>query len=91
MNREEFEYMKEALTTDLAELLVNNYHMSAIEALDVLYASDTYAKLRDPQTGLYFQSSSIRCWRMNLQQVPWDNFCISLSFKISVRGIRRRE
>jgi hypothetical protein len=57
MNREEFEYMKEALTTDLAELLVNNYHMSAIEALDVLYTSDTYAKLRDPQTGLYFQSS----------------------------------
>ena len=57
MECNEFEYMKEAIATDLAELLVNDYQMSTIEALDILYASDTYIKLCDPQTGLYFQSS----------------------------------
>ena len=26
------------------------------EAMDILYNSETYAKLKDPKTGLYFQS-----------------------------------
>ena len=53
----EFEYLKEVIATDLAELLVKDYQMSVSEALDTLYTSDTYAKLCDPRTGLYFQSS----------------------------------
>lgn len=53
----DFEYMKEALATDLSELLSKDYNMSISEAIDTLYNSETYAKLCDPATGLYFQSS----------------------------------
>lgn len=52
-----FEYLKESLATDLAELLVKNYNMTMQEALDTLYGSETYTKLCNPETGLYFQSS----------------------------------
>lgn len=52
-----FEYMKEAMTTDLAELLSKDYNISIIESLDTLYSSETFSKLSDPNTGLYFQSS----------------------------------
>lgn len=53
----DFNYMKEALAVDLAELLAKEFHMTIIEALDALYGSETYTKLCDPNTGLYFQSS----------------------------------
>ncbi len=52
-----FEYMKEGLAVDIAELLMKDYKMTAQEALDVLYSSDTYAKLCNSATGLYFQSA----------------------------------
>lgn len=57
MNNSDFNYMKEAMAADLAELLAKDYGMSITESLDTLYNSDTYAKLNDPDTGLYFQSS----------------------------------
>ena len=47
--------MKEALAADLAEMIVQDYGVSPSEALDMLYGSDTYAKLSEPATGLYFQ------------------------------------
>lgn len=52
-----FNYMKEALVADLAELLAQEFDMSITEALDALYGSETYTKLNDPNTGLYFQSA----------------------------------
>ncbi|MBR3854847.1 MAG: hypothetical protein IKM65_01670 [Bacteroidaceae bacterium] len=53
----DFNYMKEALAADLAELLAKDFNMSITEALDAMYGSETYSKLCDPNTGLYFQSS----------------------------------
>ena len=53
----DFEYMKEALATELVELLINEYKVSLSESLDILYFSETYKKLCDKNTGLYFQSS----------------------------------
>lgn len=50
------EYMKECLTKDLVLLLMERLHMDMETALDTLYTSDTFAKLNDSRTGLYFQS-----------------------------------
>ena len=53
----DFNYMKEALAADLAEFLAKDFNMTITEALDAMYGSETYSKLCDPNTGLYFQSS----------------------------------
>ena len=42
---------------DLAVLLSKDYGMDIPEALDTLYNSETYTKLTDPRSGMYFQSS----------------------------------
>ncbi|MBQ9076535.1 MAG: hypothetical protein IJY31_01630 [Muribaculaceae bacterium] len=52
----EVDYMTECMTRDLAVLLVQENGMSLLDALDAVYNSDTYAKLKDKRTGLYFQS-----------------------------------
>lgn len=53
----EFKYLKEGLTSDLVEFLMKDYNLDITSALTTLYDSDTYSKLNDPLTGLYFQSS----------------------------------
>lgn len=50
------QYMNECMMRDLAVMLIDKYHVSLVEALDILYNSDTYVKLQDSRTGLYFQS-----------------------------------
>lgn len=57
MREADFNYMKEALATDLAELLAKDFDMTVTEALDTLFGSETYTKLCNPDTGLYFQST----------------------------------
>lgn len=57
MTDADFNYMKEALAADLAELLAKDFDMTITEALDTMYGSETYSKLCNPNTGLYFQSS----------------------------------
>lgn len=57
MTEQDFKYMKEAMAVDLAELLSVEFGMTITEALDALYGSETYAKLCNPNTGLYFQST----------------------------------
>lgn len=52
----EFEYMKEGLVKDMAMLLIEERGMSMADALDTIYLSDTYAKLSEAATGLYYQS-----------------------------------
>ena len=57
MTINEFQYMKEAVSADLTELLSKDFRMTITEALDTLYGSETYTKLCNPDTGLYFQST----------------------------------
>lgn len=52
----EIEYMNECMARDLTVMLMDDLHLSLQDALDALYNSDTYAKLKDSRTGLYFQS-----------------------------------
>lgn len=52
----DFEYQIECTTRDLANRLVRDFSMTVTEALRVVYNSETYEKLINPKTGLYFQS-----------------------------------
>lgn len=52
----EIQYMNECMLRDLAVMLIGEYNISLAEALDILYNSDTFEKLQDPETGFYFQS-----------------------------------
>ena len=57
MNKKEKEYMIESMSKDLVLLLMERHNMDAETALRTLYNSDTYAKLEDERTHLYYQSS----------------------------------
>lgn len=52
----DIDYMIEHVAADLIQLLVEKRGMTFVDAVDTLYTSDTYAKLSNPKTGLYFQS-----------------------------------
>lgn len=52
----DFDYMLEGMTRDLTVLLMERRKMPMNDALDTLYNSETYEKLSDPRSGLYFQS-----------------------------------
>ena len=56
MNQTDRQFLIETLCEDLIPMIMAEYHLTAIEALDKLYKSQTFAKIEDPQTGLYFQS-----------------------------------
>lgn len=57
ITNKEFKYLKEGLASDMVELLMKDYQLDMSAALHILYESDTYSKLNDPSTGLYFQGS----------------------------------
>ena len=53
----DFEYQVEMLARDLVLMLMERRQMTMPEALDALYNSDTYQRVRDTHSGLYFQSA----------------------------------
>ena len=57
MSENEFKYMTESISTDLIVMLMEDFGMDMKSAFDSLYNSETFAKLSDASTGLYFQSS----------------------------------
>ena len=48
--------MMNDLVRELALLLIEDNHITMEEALDTVFNSETYSKLTDERTGLYFQS-----------------------------------
>ena len=57
MTNGDFKYMKEAVVADLALLLSKDLNLNIEDSLSRIYNSETYTKLNDPKTGLFFQSS----------------------------------
>ena len=53
---EQIQMMKEELTVELADWLMETYGYSPQEALDTLYTSETFDRLQNTATGFYFQS-----------------------------------
>lgn len=50
-------FLVECLSKELIELLMQDYNWDIEKAIDVLYSSNTYAKLEDSRTGLYYQGA----------------------------------
>lgn len=50
-------FLVECLSNDLTEMLMSTYGWDAQKSMDVLYNSDTYAKLENPRSGLYYQGA----------------------------------
>ncbi|MBR1667586.1 MAG: hypothetical protein IJ693_04815 [Bacteroidaceae bacterium] len=54
----EQKFLIDCIIDDIANYLIEDEHLSILEALDVVYNSQFYEKLTDLDTGLYFQSSA---------------------------------
>lgn len=53
----DIQFQVECLSTELVEMLMQHYGWTVKKALDVLYSSETYRRLCDPECGLYYESS----------------------------------
>ena len=53
---EQIDMMKEDVCAELIALLMKDRHCTMSEAIDMLYNSDTYNRIQDQSTGLYYQS-----------------------------------
>lgn len=52
-----FRYQKEGIAKDIIGFLMRDYGWSLSKAIEVLYESETYKKISQPETGLYYQGS----------------------------------
>ncbi len=57
MSEDKIKFLIDTLVEDMAKYLVEDYGISILEALDIVYNSQTYDKIIDLSTGLYYQSS----------------------------------
>ena len=53
---EQKQMLKDEVSVEIAGFLVDDYKYSPEEALDVLYTSETFDRLQDDTSGLYYQS-----------------------------------
>ena len=51
------QFLIEALCEDLIPMIMEEYNLTDREAVDKLYKSNTFSKIEDSQTGLYYQSA----------------------------------
>ena len=47
-----------SLVDKMVYLVMNEYKLSMSQALDLVYTSETYSKIEDLETGLYYQSAA---------------------------------
>ena len=56
LTAEQIQLMKDDLCVELTGYLIDDYHYSPEEAIEVLYTSETFERLQEDATGLYYQS-----------------------------------
>lgn len=56
LTSQQIQVLKDDLASELAGFLVDDYHYTPEKAIDVLYTSETFERLQDNATGLYYQS-----------------------------------
>lgn len=54
---EQIQLLKDDLSVELSGFLIDDFHYTPQEAIDVLYTSETFERLQDNNTGLYYQSA----------------------------------
>ena len=55
---EETKFLLMSLVDKMVYLVMNEYKLSMSRALDLVYTSETYSKIEDLETGLYYQSAA---------------------------------
>ena len=58
MNDKKIEYLIEGISKDIIAYLMEDNGMKMTDAISVFHNSETFAKLSDPNTGLYIESSA---------------------------------
>lgn len=53
----DIQFQIEALTTELVQMLMEEYGWDMKHSFDELYRSQTFQKLNDPECGLYYQGA----------------------------------
>ena len=53
----QIQFMQEELGVEIIQILMDEWNYSMIEAMSIYYNSDTFERLSNPDTGLYYQSS----------------------------------
>ena len=56
LTTEQIKMMQEDMYADLIQLLMEGYGYTMDKAMETLYNSETFARLQDAETGLYYQS-----------------------------------
>ena len=56
VSQADFDYLREYLTTQMVQILVEEQGYDLESAFDRIYTSPIYEKLSDADTGLFFQS-----------------------------------
>lgn len=68
MEKEQMQdYLVAQIVDKMTEYLMADNGLSIAEALDVIYNSETYAKLQDLETGIYAQSPSYVYELLNIE------------------------
>ena len=74
MNKEK-QFLVESLGKELIEMLMSDYGWDLQKSMDVLYSSETFAKLEDERSGLYYQGA-IYVYSFLKQEIEKDGVTI---------------
>lgn len=53
----QIEFMIEELSSEIIQMLMEEWNCDMMQAMDMYYNSDTFDRLSNPATGLYYQSA----------------------------------
>lgn len=57
LTENQIQFMQEELSVEIIQILMNEWNYSMVEAMSIYYNSDTFERLSNPNTGLFYQST----------------------------------
>ena len=83
--------MQEDMYAELIQILMADYDYSLDEAMETLYNSETFARLQDANTGLYYQSPGYVYSFLNSELSLCDYRSFSLPYQLSAALKQNKE